>query len=464
MRLRRALIVAVPFLLAFGLVAPTADAGTAMVRDRTRDVEPSASVGAADLISAGAVYQGGTFLLSATVAAMPGDLYGGPWADPATRLTWYLTGSSGADEYSVSWRTEGGGHRSEVTRLSTGAVMCNGYFATTAWGAFQTIFPSTCAPGLSRFRAEIAYRVDGVTNRDMVPDAGWSDVVIESGPSLAVNDHPAVPADVRSGYWMLGADGSVYAFGDVRDLGDVTSTLAPWLPSGVLTERAVDIDVSPNGRGYWIATDRGQVALCYASGGWACSPTWWSQTAPSPYPPSTGSPVTSISVTPSGNGFWLFTEKGAVITYGDAKSFGALSDRILNAPIVDSVATPSGQGYYMVAADGGVFSFGDARFAGSTGDRKLNAPVRSLVPDGDGSGYWLVATDGGIFAFDAPFRGSMGATTLNKPVKGMIRYGDGYLMVAEDGGIFNFSDLPFAGSLGDNPPVHPIVSVAALSF
>ncbi len=91
----------------------------------------------------------------------------------------------------------------------------------------------------------------------------------------------------------------------------------------------------------------------------------------------------------------------------------------------------------------------------------LNAPVQSLVPDGDGLGYWLVASDGGVFAFDAPFRGSMGGTRLNRPVTGMVRYGNGYLMVAEDGGIFAFSDLPFAGSLGDGAPDRPIVSVAA---
>jgi len=30
----------------------------------------------------------------------------------------------------------------------------------------------------------------------------------------------------------------------------------------------------------------------------------------------------------------------------------------------------------------------------------------------------------------------------------MVRYGDGYLMVGEDGGIFNFSSAAFAGSLG----------------
>ena len=89
--------------------------------------------------------------------------------------------------------------------------------------------------------------------------------------------------------------------------------------------------------------------------------------------------------------------------------------------------------------------------------------MQSLVPHGDGSGYWLVASDGGIFAFEAPFKGSMGAVKLNKPVTGMVRYGDGYLMVGEDGGIFSFSHLPFAGSLGGKPPAHRIVAVAALT-
>ena len=56
----------------------------------------------------------------------------------------------------------------------------------------------------------------------------------------------------------------------------------------------------------------------------------------------------------------------------------------------------------------------------------------------------------------------MGDKPPNKPVTGMVRYGNGYLMVGEDGGIFNFSDQPFVGSLGDRPPNHPIVAVAAL--
>ncbi len=67
-----------------------------------------------------------------------------------------------------------------------------------------------------------------------------------------------------------------------------------------------------------------------------------------------------------------------------------------------------------------------------------------------------MASDGGIFAFgNAKFRGSMGATKLNKPVVGMVRYGTGYLMVGADGGIFSFSDKPFVGFAGCQPAGPP---------
>jgi hypothetical protein len=206
-------------------------------------------------------------------------------------------------------------------------------------------------------------------------------------------------SSARAGYWMLGADGRVFAFGDAGRYGEAT------IGADV---KAVDLEPTPARLGYWI-----------------------------------------------------FTSRGRVMPFGDARFFGDTSAMELNGPVLDSIPTPSGAGYYMVASDGGIFAFGDARFAGSMGGRPLNKPVQSLVPDRDGSGYWLVASDGGIFAFDAPFRGSMGDRPLNKPVTGMVRYGDGYLMVATDGGIFAFSDKSFAGSLGASPPAQPIVSVAA---
>jgi hypothetical protein len=260
-------------------------------------------------------------------------------------------------------------------------------------------------------------------------------------PNPGENPGPSHAAAVPAGYWMLGAEGTIYPFGEAKPLGNG--------PAGAT---AVDVEPTPSGHGYWILTEQGTVT---SHGDAATLGNLDTGRL------AAGERVTSLSATPTGKGYWIFTNRGRAVAFGDAAFLGDVSALKLNGPVLDTVATPTGKGYYMVASDGGIFAFGDARFAGSMGGKPVNAPVESLVPDGDGSGYWLVASDGGIFAFSAPFRGSMGSTRLSKPVTGMVRYGDGYLMVAEDGGIFNFSSAPFAGSLGGHPPARPIVSVAA---
>jgi myo-inositol-hexaphosphate 3-phosphohydrolase len=257
---------------------------------------------------------------------------------------------------------------------------------------------------------------------------------------------PIQVAPAKSGYWMVGTDGRVYAFGDAKTFGDAI------IPAGA---QAVDLEPTPTGNGYWIIDDLGNV---YARGDAMTQPSLDRGKIAS------AEVITSLSATKTGKGYWIFTSIGQVIPFGDAVYYGDISKTKLNAPVLDSIITSSGLGYYMVAADGGIFTFGDAKFHGSTGDIKLNKPVQSLVPDSDGMGYWLVASDGGVFAFDAPFRGSLGDVKLNKPVTGMVRYGDGYLMVGEDGGIFTFSDKQFNGSLGASPPAKPITSVAALDI
>ncbi|MGH9008724.1 MAG: glycoside hydrolase family 26 protein, partial [Acidimicrobiia bacterium] len=253
-----------------------------------------------------------------------------------------------------------------------------------------------------------------------------------------------VKSSGRNGYWMLGSDGKVYAFGEAKHLG------APTLAAGIA---AADLETTPTGNGYWIVDSAGNV-FGYGDAAFHGGIPGGQLAA--------GETVTSLSATPSGKGYWVFTNKGRAVRFGDATFFGDMSRVQLAGPVLDSIPTPTGLGYYMVGSDGGIFAFGDAKFHGSMGGKKLNAPVQSLVPDSDGVGYWLVASDGGIFAFNAPFKGSMGDRKLAKPVTGMVPFGDGYMMVGEDGGIFNFSNKPFAGSLGANPPSRPIVAVAAL--
>ena len=45
-------------------------------------------------------------------------------------------------------------------------------------------------------------------------------------------------------------------------------------------------------------------------------------------------------------------------------------------------------------------------------------------------------------------------------MNGRVAYGNGYRMVASDGGVFDFSDTAFVGSLGDNPPQTRIIGIA----
>lgn len=247
----------------------------------------------------------------------------------------------------------------------------------------------------------------------------------------------------QGGYWMMAGDGHVYGFGGAADLG-----------SPVSIDGRVKVTPTPTGNGYWVLSSSGSI---YNYGD---AKTFGSV----PFLGFGDEEYTTMAATPAGKGYWLFTNKGRVMRFGDATHYGDLAGITLNGPVLDAVATPTGHGYYMVGSDGGVFPFGDASFHGSTGNVRLNKPVMSLAPDPDGAGYWLVASDGGIFGFDAPFYGSAGGIKLNRPISGMVASptGRGYLMVGADGGIFSYGDVPFFGSLGNNPPPFPVVSVGAI--
>jgi hypothetical protein len=252
------------------------------------------------------------------------------------------------------------------------------------------------------------------------------------------------PAPHASGYWMLTAEGRVYAFGSATAFGDATP-----LPAGVT---AVALEPTATGDGYWILDSRGRVrpygdAVPFGS--------------VDPSRLDAGERAVSLSATPTGAGYWVFTSRGRAVPFGDAGFFGDASAIALNRPIIGSVATPTGLGYWLFASDGGIFTFGDAAFLGSTGDIRLNRPVVAMAPAPGDGGYWLVGADGGLFAFgDADFYGSMGSVRLNRPVSAVVPGSAGYLMVGEDGGAFSFGDVSFFGSLGSHPPASPIVSVA----
>jgi hypothetical protein len=173
-------------------------------------------------------------------------------------------------------------------------------------------------------------------------------------------------------------------------------------------------------------------------------------------------PITGMTSTPSGRGYWLAADDGGVFSFGDARFHGSTGGIRLNQPVVDIASSASGGGYWLVASDGGVFSFGDAHFYGSTGAIRLYRPIVGMARTPSGHGYWMVASDGGIFSFgDAHFYGSTGGLKLYRPIVGMAATpsGHGYWLVASDGGIFSFGDARFYGSTGGRALASPIVGI-----
>ena len=232
-----------------------------------------------------------------------------------------------------------------------------------------------------------------------------------------------------------------------------------YLPAAVggtgVGSRAVGIASAPDGQGYWlVAADGGVFAFgtssFYGSMGGL----------------HLGAPIVGIASTPDGRGYWLVAADGGLFAFGDAAFYGSMGGHPLAQPVVGMAPTSDGGGYFEVASDGGLFAFGDAKFYGSMGGRTLARPVVGMAPIRDGHGYWEVASDGGLFAFgDAPFYGSMGGTALFRPVVSMASTPDGrgYWMTASDGGIFAFGDAAFRGSTGGQVLNAPVVSMTAPS-
>ena len=252
----------------------------------------------------------------------------------------------------------------------------------------------------------------------------------------------ATPAGAASS----GNDAMVYAYGSATFLGSAEN-----LP---VVAPIVSMAQTPNGKGYYLLGEDGAV-FAYGAPFYGGINGWPLRL-----------PAAAMASTPSGNGYWIVSEDGAVFPMGGAKQYGNMFGQHLVAPITDIVPVSDGKGYYLVAEDGGVFAFGSARFFGSTGGMRLNAPVLGMASAPGGNGYWLIAKDGGVFSFGvAPFHGSTGGMRLNAPVVGMAstKTGNGYWLAAEDGGVFSFGQTQFLGNpVGTIPGDRRVVQLVGM--
>jgi len=199
--------------------------------------------------------------------------------------------------------------------------------------------------------------------------------------------HP-VPAPGAQGYWEVAADGGVFTFGDAAFYGSMGGR--------PLDAPIVGLVATPDGKGYWeVASDGASSA--------------------SATPPSTARWVAAISTRPSSG----WRPRPA------ARATGRWPPTVASSP---SATPPSGldgrqaarctdrgdgaHGRWRGLLGGGLRRRGvllrQRRVPRLDGGKPLNAPIVSMAPTSDGAGYWEVASDGGIFNFgDATFHGSM---------------------------------------------------------
>jgi hypothetical protein len=246
---------------------------------------------------------------------------------------------------------------------------------------------------------------------------------------LVITVNSAGPGnDIGEGYWMTGADGGVFSFGDAQFFGSAGSLH--------LNQPVVGMAPTADSGGYYLVASDGGVFSFGDAQFYGSVPHM-----------ATVNDIVAMILDPATGGYWVIGADGQTFAFNAPNLGNAAS----NAAIIGAAATPTGGGYWLVAADGGVFSFGDAQFFGSMGGQPLNQPMVGMAPTPDGGGYWLVAADGGVFSFgDAVFAGSMGGQPLNQPMVAMVsnRDGGGYWLVAADGGVFSFGGVGFAGSMG----------------
>jgi PKD repeat protein len=217
------------------------------------------------------------------------------------------------------------------------------------------------------------------------------------------------PTADRSGYWLVAADGGIFAFGDAGFHGSIPGLgLAPAGTVGrpALAAPIVAMVPSTDGGGYFmVAADGGIFAFGDAHFAGSC-------------PGIGGCAGRAVAVVPdaSGDGYWLVTDGGTVTPFGDAPRLGSRSADA--SPVTSAVRTPDGAGYWILSADGSVQAFGSAAFHGApVGAVGGLDPATAIVATSTGGGYWVTSALGACFPFgDAPDDGSMAGARLNAPV------------------------------------------------
>ena len=206
---------------------------------------------------------------------------------------------------------------------------------------------------------------------------------------------------------MVASDGGIFSFGDAGFYGSLPGLgIAPAGTPGTtkkLNAPIVGMVPSADGDGYFmVGSDGGVFAFGDAKFEGSC-------------PGIGGCSGAAVAVMPdaTGNGYWLVTATGHLYTFGDAPYFGAPGPQA--SPVTSAVRTPDGGGYWILLADGVVYEYGDAsNFGDAAGVPTARNPATTIFADDNGSGFWIGTANGTVWAYGAaPDYGDMAGSKLN---------------------------------------------------
>ena len=145
-------------------------------------------------------------------------------------------------------------------------------------------------------------------------------------------------ADPSGGYWTTTWLGAVTSHDGVPTYGSPAT-------SGVaLTKPIIGMESTPDGKGYWLVGSDGGVfaygdAQFYGSTGVM----------------HLSQPIVGMAATPDGGGYWLVASDGGIFTYGDAAFYGSLGAD--SGSVLGMIIDPSAVGYTLVEANGSAAVF-----------------------------------------------------------------------------------------------------------
>ena len=217
------------------------------------------------------------------------------------------------------------------------------------------------------------------------------------------------PTTDRAGYWLVASDGGMFAFGDAGFFGSIPGLGIA--PAGSAAPRHLDAPIvgmvpSADGGGYFVvAADGGVFAFGDARFAGSC-------------PGIGGCSGAAVAVMPdaTGDGYWVVTASGHLYGFGDATDFGAPGPQ--GVAVTSAVRAPDGRGYWILFANGAVAGYGDAAdFGGPLGVLGGHDPATAIFATADGGGYWVTSANGAVYSYgDAAGEGSMAGKHLNATI------------------------------------------------